>query len=201
MFVGVLTKPHFFTLEYALREKCPHSVFFWSVFSRIRTKYGEIPSVSLYSVRMRENTYHNNSEYGHFPRSDRDSCSYIAVSRKYRIPENHRWCISLYVDTIAILLNCYETKETWNRSNTIGNFFIKIPCYGFWLVSSMYFIYINFNRVSLSTFSWTQSKKRKLNFNDVVKLKILEIFQIFTKFVMKIRVNVLLRFLIRNICK
>ena len=29
---------------------------FWSVFSRIRTKYGEIRSISPYSVRMWENT-------------------------------------------------------------------------------------------------------------------------------------------------
>ena len=26
------------------REKCPYSGLFWSVFSRIRTEYGEIPS-------------------------------------------------------------------------------------------------------------------------------------------------------------
>ena len=26
----------------ALREKCPNTEFFWSVFSRIRTEYGEI---------------------------------------------------------------------------------------------------------------------------------------------------------------
>ena len=31
--------------------------FFWSVFSRIRTEYGEIRSISPYSVRMRENTH------------------------------------------------------------------------------------------------------------------------------------------------
>ena len=30
--------------------------FFWSVFSRIRTEYGEIDFISPYSVRMRENT-------------------------------------------------------------------------------------------------------------------------------------------------
>ena len=30
--------------------------FFWSVFPRIRTEYGEIRSISPYSVRMRENT-------------------------------------------------------------------------------------------------------------------------------------------------
>ena len=30
--------------------------FFWSVFSRIRTEYGEIRSISPYLVRIRENT-------------------------------------------------------------------------------------------------------------------------------------------------
>ena len=29
---------------------------FWSVFSRIRTEYGEILRISQYSVRMQENT-------------------------------------------------------------------------------------------------------------------------------------------------
>ena len=41
-------------------NRCVKSVqirsFFWSVFSRIWTEYGEIRSISLYSVRMRENT-------------------------------------------------------------------------------------------------------------------------------------------------
>ena len=50
----------------ALREKCLHSEFFWSVFPRIRTEYGEIRSISPYSVRMWENTDQKNSEYGHF---------------------------------------------------------------------------------------------------------------------------------------
>ena len=38
----------------SLREKCPDSELFWSAFSRIWTEYGEIRSVSPYSVRMRE---------------------------------------------------------------------------------------------------------------------------------------------------
>ena len=46
-----------------LRKKCPYSELFWSIFCRIQTEYGE------YSVRMRENAVHNNSEYGHFLRS------------------------------------------------------------------------------------------------------------------------------------
>ena len=52
-----------------LREKCPYSELLWSVFSHIRTAYGEIRSISPYSVRMRENADHNNSDYGHFLRS------------------------------------------------------------------------------------------------------------------------------------
>ena len=47
-----------------LREKCPHSDLFWSVFSHIRSKFGP------YSVRMRGNTDQNSSEYRHFLRSD-----------------------------------------------------------------------------------------------------------------------------------
>ena len=53
----------------SLRKKCPYSEFFWSVFSRIQTEYGEIRSISPYSVRVRENTDQKNSEYGHFSRS------------------------------------------------------------------------------------------------------------------------------------
>ena len=39
----------------SLREKCPYSESYWSVFSGIRTEYGEIKK---------------NSKYGHFLRSD-----------------------------------------------------------------------------------------------------------------------------------
>ena len=42
---------------------------FWSVFSFIRTKYGEILIISPYSVQMHENKGQKNSEYGHFSRS------------------------------------------------------------------------------------------------------------------------------------
>ena len=51
----------------ALRKTCSYSELFYSVFSRIRTEYEEIRSISP-SVRMRENTDQNNSEYGHFLR-------------------------------------------------------------------------------------------------------------------------------------
>ena len=51
-------------------KKCPYSELFWSLFSRIRTEYGEIRSISAYLVQMRENADQNNSEYGHFLRSE-----------------------------------------------------------------------------------------------------------------------------------
>ena len=39
-----------------MREKCSNTEFFWSVFSRIRTEYREIRSISPYSVRIQAYT-------------------------------------------------------------------------------------------------------------------------------------------------
>ena len=47
------------SIQYTLREMCPYSEFFWSVFSLIRTEYGDIWSIFPYSVRIRENTEQN----------------------------------------------------------------------------------------------------------------------------------------------
>ena len=44
--------------------------FFWSVFSRIRTEYGDLRSKSPYSVRIREVRTRKNSVFGRFSRSD-----------------------------------------------------------------------------------------------------------------------------------
>ena len=52
-----------FPWEQPLREKCPYSELFWSVFSRIWNEYGEIFRISPSSVRMRETADQNNSEY------------------------------------------------------------------------------------------------------------------------------------------
>ena len=49
-----------------LREKCPYSEFFRSIFSRSRSEYGEIWSISTYSVKMRENADQKNSKCGAF---------------------------------------------------------------------------------------------------------------------------------------
>ena len=42
-------------LGFLLREKCPYSELFWSVFSRIRTEYVAILRISTYSVQIQEN--------------------------------------------------------------------------------------------------------------------------------------------------
>ena len=64
-----ISNSYFLMSSLALGKKCPHSELFWSVFSRIRTEYGEILRISPYSVQMRQNTDQNNSEYGHFSRN------------------------------------------------------------------------------------------------------------------------------------
>ena len=53
----------------SLCKKCPYSELFWSAFSRVRTEYGEIWSISPNSFRMRENADQSKFEYGHFLRS------------------------------------------------------------------------------------------------------------------------------------
>ena len=58
--------------RYQFRKSCPYLEFFWPAFSRIRTEYREIRSISPYSVRMRENTDQKNSKYWNFSRSDHE---------------------------------------------------------------------------------------------------------------------------------
>ena len=49
-------------------KKCPYSKFFWSVFSRIWTEYGDLQVKSPYSVWMRENADQKNSKCELFSR-------------------------------------------------------------------------------------------------------------------------------------
>ena len=46
--------PEMFHLSKALHEKCPYSEFFWSVFSRIWTEYGEMRSICFGNRRFTE---------------------------------------------------------------------------------------------------------------------------------------------------
>ena len=58
-------------MSHTLREKYRYSEFFWSVFSRIRTEYGDLRNKPPYSVRIQENADQKNSRYGQFLRSDK----------------------------------------------------------------------------------------------------------------------------------
>ena len=68
VFARILHFRYFQSLKHTsgLRENGPFLEFFWSVFSRIRTEYGEIRSIAQYSVRIQKNTDQKISEYGHF---------------------------------------------------------------------------------------------------------------------------------------
>ena len=52
-----------------LCKKCPYSEFFCSVFSCIRTEYGDLLCKCPYSVRMLENMDQKNLQFRHFLRS------------------------------------------------------------------------------------------------------------------------------------
>ena len=56
-----------------MRKKYPYSDLFWSIFFSIQTKYEEKIRISPYSIGIWENTNQNNSEYGHFLRSENDN--------------------------------------------------------------------------------------------------------------------------------
>ena len=81
-----------------MHEKCPYSQLFWSSFSRIRTEYGEIRSISPHSVRMWQITDQNISEYGHFPRSIYDE------NKDFR--ENKDWKL-LTIAAKSFILNIW----------------------------------------------------------------------------------------------
>ena len=53
----------------ALHKMCLYLKLFWSIFSCIWAKFGEILGISSYSVQIRENTDQKNSKYGHALRS------------------------------------------------------------------------------------------------------------------------------------
>ena len=54
----------------ALREKYPYLEFFWSLFSRIWTEYGDLLCKCPNSLKMRENLDEKNFECAHFLRSE-----------------------------------------------------------------------------------------------------------------------------------
>ena len=85
----------------SLHERHRYSELFWSLFSRIRTEYGDIVRISTYSVELRENTDQKNIKYGHFSRSlcfDLWFCSLLNTRLYFNNIESHtekKWQILL----------------------------------------------------------------------------------------------------------
>ena len=50
---------------------CPHSVIFWSIFSRTRNEFEDLLCESPYLVRIREKKDQKTSEYRHTLRSEK----------------------------------------------------------------------------------------------------------------------------------
>ena len=98
-----------------MREKCLHLEFFWSVFSGIRTEYGEILRISLYSVRMRENTDQENSEYGHFLHSVSYQCpplfQYFPARSYSKITQQKTFDLSYCMGYSMLMFKSFELRN------------------------------------------------------------------------------------------
>ena len=55
-----------FSYYLSLSKMCANTEFFWSIFSRIWTEYGDLFHWSPYSVQMRKNTDQKNSVFGRY---------------------------------------------------------------------------------------------------------------------------------------
>ena len=98
--IGVLIKICSENMQQTPGEKCPPWELFWSVFSRIRTEYRKIQSISPYSVWMREDTDQNNSKYRHFSRSEiyrttpMPKCDFNKVAKQFYWNHTSAWVFS-----------------------------------------------------------------------------------------------------------
>ena len=87
-----------------MREKCPYLKFLWSVFSCIRTLYGEILRISKYSVQMQENTDQKNSDSGHFYTQ---CCVFITLKRSLNFKKTSK------LRTLSLRKNFPYITELW----------------------------------------------------------------------------------------
>ena len=119
-----------FTKLITLREKYPYSELFWSAFSRIRTEYGEIRSISPYSVELQENADQNHCKYRHFLRSSVDfmyfSLNFFLVNKCYRLIQVCKYYWS-FVFPEAATGSVLWKKVFWKISqNSLGNTCVRV---------------------------------------------------------------------------
>ena len=106
---------------HSLPKKCSCSEFFWSVFSRIWTKYRDLLSKCSYLVQIWENTDQKISENGHFlcsngtnPTISRTSywrCSVKKVFVKFRKSHKKANVLESLFNKLAGLKDCSFIKK------------------------------------------------------------------------------------------
>ena len=116
--------------RYSQRVKCPYSELFWSVFSSIRITYGEVQSISLNSVRMRENTDENNSKYGHLSRSDCFFFVKFSHTGTMNVESLKCWKFLENIDNfktyLSVKMFCFDVLNKITGSLIFRNFFFRI---------------------------------------------------------------------------
>ena len=105
--------------------------FFWSVFSRILTEYGEILRISACSVRMQENTDQKNYVFGHISHS----ATFHKIEIWLLVVLVMKLLISLYWE--ALVWRCFVKKVLLNIAQSLREnictrvcFLIKLQTWG-----------------------------------------------------------------------
>ena len=106
-----------------MRKKCPYSEYFWSLFSFIRTEYGDLHSRSPYSVRMRKNKDQQKT-----PNSDTFHAVKLLFSQRSAVKKLgfFKWGIQKVVSSKPSFLDTLSSGvvKTWN--------YIFLVLFGVW---------------------------------------------------------------------
>ena len=102
-------------------------VFFWSVFSCISTEYGEIRSISRYSVRIRENTDQEKLRIWTLLTQCRfQGISKIGADTVEKYLENN-----LYFDKLQMSFQKISVKKISKKTSTVGSAIRKVAASNF----------------------------------------------------------------------
>lgn len=113
---------HVPNINITLRGKYPYLELFWSAFSCIRTEYGKILRITLYSVQMRKKMEQKNSEYWLFSRS---YCNPVNQNTSEQL--RWRWIsLSLFKNLSLSVIPLYhmEIKETVYTTNQLTGVYL-----------------------------------------------------------------------------
>ena len=112
------------TILWAKNKELNHCVksvliqsFFWSVFSRLRTEYGQILRISLNSVRMRENTDQKKNPYLDTFHAVNILITSDPLSCKQSFRRANYWSYYWLHCTNKVFTQLSLTSNLWNKKN------------------------------------------------------------------------------------